>query len=122
MNPILTYVVWWAIMLACVDAVSARDDGRFAQSPHKNWVEGLRDRNGVSCCDTADGYDVQWDIKDGQYRVFIEGTWYVVPPTALLDNIPNRLGVARVWYAWSVDNKYGNRTPMIRCFLPGTQS
>lgn len=92
----------------------ARDDGRYAQSPLKDWVKGLKDKNGNGCCDTADGFpaDVEWDTEREHYRVRIEGAWYAVPPTAVLTE-PNRLGYPMVWY-WLQDG-----VPQIRCFIPG---
>jgi hypothetical protein len=92
----------------------AKDDGRYAQSPLKDWVKGLKDKNGNGCCDTADGFpaDVEWDTEREHYRVRIEGAWYVVPPTAVLTE-PNRLGYPMVWY-WLQDG-----VPQIRCFIPG---
>jgi hypothetical protein len=117
MHPILVFVAWMAMLSGW--AALARDNGQWAQSQHRDWVESLRDHNGISCCNTADGYDVQWDTQGDKYRVFIDGTWYVVPPEAVLDDIPNRLGVARVWYVWEYDT-HGTKTPKIRCFLPGS--
>lgn len=98
--------------------VLARDlDGRYAQSNPgiKEWIRGLKDKNGEGCCDTADGYpaEVEWDMDTGKYRVRIDGEWYVVPDVALLDKQPNLLGYATVWY-WRENGK-----PKIRCFIPG---
>ena len=85
----------------------------------REWVRGLKDKGGVSCCDTADGFpaEVEWDNDTGKYRVRIDGEWYVVPDSALLTE-PNRLGYATIWYwySWEVS---GKRKPNIRCFIPG---
>src|ERR1700747_959735 len=72
----------------------ARDlDGRFANSPLHNWFESLRSGKGP-CCSDADGRalsDVDWETKDGHYRVFIEGEWWDVPDEAVIKE-PNRAG------------------------------
>lgn len=94
--------------------VFARDlDGRYAQSPLKDWIKSLKDKNGVSCCDDADGEDVDgWDIVDGHYWVRVKGQWLIVLPHAKLD-VPNRLGYPRAW----IYHEQGQAK--IRCFLPG---
>ena len=93
----------------------ARDDGRFANSPLKEWFDRLASKNGL-CCAFADGVsvqDVDWDTQDGHYRVRIQGEWVVVPDAAVVTE-PNRFGPAVVW---PYSDRYGNT--QIRCFLPG---
>ena len=50
----------------------ARDlDGKYANAPLKQWFDSLASRRGP-CCSVADGQsveDVDWDTKDGKYRV-----------------------------------------------------
>src|SRR5947208_16829212 len=56
---------------------TARDDGRYANSPLKPWFDSLRSGKGL-CCSDADGSvisDVDWESKDGHYRVRLEGQW-----------------------------------------------
>jgi hypothetical protein len=100
--------------------VMARDDGRYANSPLKDWVRGLKDKMGVGCCDTSDGFpaEVEWDTQASRYRVRIEGVWYVVPESAVLTE-PNKLGYPMVWYWMKTDVPGGKPIPQIRCFLPG---
>jgi hypothetical protein len=84
----------------------ARDDGRFANSPLKEWFDRLASRNGL-CCAFADGatvQDVDWDTQDGHYRVRIYGQWIVVPDAAVVTE-PNRFGPAVVW---PYNDRYGN--------------
>jgi hypothetical protein len=93
----------------------ARDDGRFANSPLKEWFDRLASRNGL-CCAFADGVgvqDVDWDIQEGHYRVRIQGQWLVVPDAAVVTE-PNRFGPAVVW---PYNDRNGNT--QIRCFMPG---
>ena len=76
----------------------ARDDGRFANSPLKEWFDRLASRNGL-CCAFADGVglqDVDWDTHEGHYRVRIQGEWFVVPDATVVTE-PNRFGPAVVW-------------------------
>ena len=94
----------------------ARDDGRYAQSPLKGWFEGLKDKNGAGCCSTSDGLrleDVDWEVREGHYRVRIEGEWVEVPPDALIESA-NLAGPAIVWPFKSATGK-----THVRCFIPG---
>jgi hypothetical protein len=99
----------------------ARDYGQYSDidPATKNWVMGLTDKKGKSCCETADGHpaEYEWDVSSHGYRVLIEGQWYPVPPEALIEE-PNRLGYATVWYWWEWEFD-GRKIHHIRCFLPG---
>jgi hypothetical protein len=109
-----------ALTALCVTVVVpnnsyARDDGRFANSPLKEWFDRLASRNGL-CCAFADGVsvqDVDWDTQDGHYRVRIQGEWIKVPDAAVITE-PNRFGPAVVW---PYNDRYGKA--QIRCFMPG---
>jgi len=94
----------------------ARDlDGKYANAPLKQWFDSLASRRGP-CCSVADGQsveDVDWDAKDGKYRVRLDGQWIEVPPDALV-TVPNKFGLAVVW----LYKDYEGRT-QIRCFIPG---
>ncbi len=95
--------------------VSARDDGRYANSPLKTWFDQLASGKGL-CCSFADGVsvqDVDWETQDGKYRVRIQGQWIVVPEAALVTE-PNRFGPAVVW-----PYQDASGATQIRCFLPG---
>ena len=95
---------------------SARDlDGRYANSPLKQWFDQLASGKGM-CCSFADGVsvqDVDWDTQDGRYRVRLQGEWVIVPDAAVVTE-PNRFGPAVVW-------PYLDATgaTQIRCFMPG---
>jgi hypothetical protein len=112
----LAVIVW----IAGLDPTTlyARDDGRFANSPLKEWFDRLASRNGL-CCAFADGVsvqDVDWDSQEGHYRVRIYGEWFVVPDAAVVTE-PNRVGPAVVW---PYNDGYGNT--QIRCFMPGART
>ena len=114
------YQLTMALVILCVivfipNHLYARDDGRFANSPLKEWFDRLASRNGL-CCAFADGVsvqDVDWDTQEGHYRVRIHGQWLVVPDAAVVTQ-PNRFGPAVVWPYY---DRYGNT--QIRCFMPG---
>ena len=95
----------------------ARDDGRYAKmDPNMHaWFDRLASGKGL-CCSFADGFsiaDVDWDTKDGRFRVRVDGQWIDVPDTAVVTE-PNRFGPAVVWPYRDADG-----TTQIRCFLPG---
>ncbi len=114
-----------ALVLASIDvialgtvAVQAHDDGRYANSPLKPWFDSLHSKSGGACCSNADGMalaDVDWDTKDGHYRVRLDGEWIDVPTDAVITE-PNRAGHTMVW------PYYVQGRPVIRCFLPGTMT
>jgi hypothetical protein len=83
--------------------VSARDpDGRYANSPLKQWFDQLASGKGL-CCSFADGFsvqDVDWDTQDGSYRVRLQGEWVVIASTQrtpVPSSIPNK---GRRAYEW----------------------
>jgi hypothetical protein len=68
-------------------------------SPELNsWFDNLKSSKGL-CCSFADGFavsHVDWDTKDGHYRVRLENNWIEVPNEALITE-PNRVGRTMVW-------------------------
>jgi hypothetical protein len=95
----------------------ARDDGRYAGSPLKPWFDSLKSGKGP-CCSDADGSavsDVDWESKDGHYRVRLDGEWIDVPEDAVITE-PNRVGRTMVWPL------RGYLGVSIRCFMPGSMT
>lgn len=96
----------------------------FADRPDLNdWAASLKSKQGMPCCSFVDAEtlsDVQWDTKDGHYRVFLDGNWLDVPDEAVI-TVPNKYGEAVVWplrYGGKgVGKAYG-----VRCFIPGAGS
>src|SRR5258707_3351027 len=79
------------------------------------WFNGLASGRGL-CCSFADGFavsDVDWESKDGHYRVRLENIWIDVPDDALITE-PNRVGRTMVW-PLRFDGQI-----LIRCFMPGS--
>jgi len=107
-----------AVMLALAAQLGhARDDGRYAGSPLKPWFDSLKSGKGP-CCSDADGSavsDVDWESKDGHYRVRLDGQWVDVPEDAVITE-PNRVGRTMVWPL------RGYLGVSIRCFMPGSMT
>jgi hypothetical protein len=108
------------MLVMCVPLVFARDiDGRYAQSPLKQWFDGLHSKRGMNCCSQADGTQVDdpdWWQDDKGYHVRLEGRILDVPDEAVVDTT-NKVGYAIVWpitYAYQ-------SVPTIRCFMPGSR-
>ena len=62
------------------------------------WFNRLASGKGLRCS-FADGFvvgDVDWESKDGHYRVQLEGRWIDVPDDAVITE-PNRAGRTMVW-------------------------
>src|SRR5882672_11137497 len=81
----------------------------------RDWFKSVRSKNGIPCCDIADGYRTDYDQKpDNHYWVPIAGEWRQVPTEAVVENAGNPTGEAIVRYV-----KQGENTYHIRCFVPG---
>ena len=108
------------ILIIClvmtIGTAAARDpDGRFVNSPLKDWFNGLASEKGP-CCSDADGMTVEdpdWETKKGHYRVRLNGEWVDVPDEAVI-NAPNRAGRTIVWPLYN-----NGKLNQIRCFIVG---
>ncbi len=113
----------WILCIIClqVHIAYARDlTGEYKNSPLHGWFESLKSGNGL-CCSFADGQtlgDVDWDIKDDHYRVFL-GRWIDVPDRAVIKD-PNLYGQAVVWPMYSTYADGHKEISSIRCFIPGS--
>ena len=104
-----------SLVLFSVSGLARDPEGKYDKSPLKQWFDSLASRRGL-CCSVADGVsvaDVDWDTKDGKYRVRLDGQWIEVPPEALV-TVPNKFGLAVVWPYKDYESK-----TQIRCFIPG---
>ncbi len=94
----------------------ARAHAHDHQHPELNgWYERLHSGKGP-CCDGTEATrvdDVDWETKDGHYRVRIDGEWVDVPKEAVVPG-PNLDGRTMVW------PYYLNGHPIPRCFIPGS--
>lgn len=115
MRPLFASILIVSASMLTGAPLAARDDGRYANSPLKSWFDSLRSGRGP-CCSDADGTvvsDVDWESKDGHYRVRLEGEWIDVPDDAVITQ-PNLAGRTMVWPMPRDD-----KPPLIRCFMPG---
>jgi hypothetical protein len=113
---LMWWVFWCALILGITSVAFAREgDDHGNHGALKSWFDHLRTKQGL-CCSFADGEtltDVQWDTKDGHYRVFLDNRWIDVPDDAVIMEA-NRYGSAVVW-----PNRYSGGVVSIRCFIPG---
>ena len=105
------------------NVVLAHDKHYAAKQPitpqQKDRFEGLKSGKGP-CCSDADGNvlsDIDWESKDGRYRVFLQGQWVDVPDDAVLKG-PNMYGPTMVWPMYN-SSFGGPLIIQIRCFIPG---
>lgn len=79
------------------------------------WFRGLQSHGKAACCDGSDAVhvaDVDWESKNGHYRVRLDGEWIDVSDDAVIDG-PNLDGRTLVWPV------KGPNGTWIRCFMPG---
>jgi hypothetical protein len=75
-GPLIIGSVLLMLPLAAVPGAARDPDGRYANSPLKQWFDSLKSGRGP-CCSDADGSavsDVDWESKGGHYRVRIDAT------------------------------------------------
>jgi len=96
------------VLLLLTTATMARDDGRYANSPLKQWFDSLKSGKGF-CCSEADGRETEYDIRESRYWVPVNGVWTEVPEDAVITE-PNKVGRPMVWL---------DPLQNIRCFIPG---
>lgn len=116
-RPLIVGAMLLMLPLASAPGVARDPDGRYANSPLKQWFDSLASGRGP-CCSDADGYalsDVDWESGNGQYRVRIDGEWHDVPKDAVITE-PNRVGRTMVWPI------RGYQGLSIRCFMPGSMT
>ena len=122
----IAVAIFVAVFVGLMGPAPARDlDGRWAQSPNREWFNQLRNSRGNRCCDDNDGRrvnDPDWELtKDNEsgYRVRLKpgGDWVDVPPeTVVTEN--NKVGFAMVW---PVMDEQGQPTGVM-CFMPGSST
>lgn len=98
----------FCVSLFFVLSALARDDGRYASSPHKEWFKSQHNSLGEWCCDNSDGH-----LYYGDYTINQDGSVTVEGETIPKEKVlrgPNPTGAA-VWW------KLGSRT---YCFSVGS--
>jgi hypothetical protein len=108
--PVVLLLLTTAAVTTATSTTSwARDDGRYANSPLRDWFESLKSAKGF-CCAEADGRDTEYEIRDSHYWVPINGVWTEVPQEAVITE-PNKAGRPILWL---------DPLQNIRCFIPGS--
>ena len=94
----------------------------WAHDPNTHLADGYataRSKKGTLCCDGSDYTYVSprsWERTQTGYRVHVQGKWVDVPADALVTNMKNPDGEAKVWLYTDGDK------PFARCFMPGAES
>ncbi len=115
------------LLVFCNSLAVAKDNGQWAQAPPdvRQWFQDQKVPSGPhkdqSCCNMADGEQVQEDIRHGQY--WIKGghfpDWTLVPDEAVIRG-PNKHGQPIVWWFSGQYNNGVQTSPTgIRCYSPG---
>ncbi len=72
-----------ALSLLFLLPAHAKDVGQWGSnvSPEpRAWFNGVYNRKGIECCEAADGYPVEYQMRsDNHYWVRVKGKWYEVP-------------------------------------------
>jgi hypothetical protein len=114
-----------SILFVAAAIILVRDPtGKWAGDPLQPWFESLQNKVGLYCCARADGHPLDegdWDIKDNNYRVFIQGEWIIVPGDAVISGA-NKYGKAIVWLRNDARFASGeiHNVTRIQCFIPGS--
>lgn len=111
----------WMTMVAVVSLALAKDvNGKWAQvTPKmKEWFQKQRNpTTKVSCCNEADGDQVDEEIREGRYWIASDktgGHWMIVPHDVII-NEPNLYGRPVAWFRGGYDT-----APLsIYCYAPG---
>jgi len=107
-----------ALMLAFTFTGGTR---AWAHDPKTHQADGYsqaRSKKGTLCCDGSDYTYVapsSWERTDAGFRVFTQGQWVDVPADALVVNMQNPDGEAKVWL-YSDGGKL-----FARCFMRGME-
>ncbi|MCS3975332.1 hypothetical protein M2191_000015 [Bradyrhizobium japonicum] len=123
----ISQIAMSAVITMVMSPAPARDlEGRYRNSPLHEWFESLASGKGL-CCSFADGHaveDVDWETRDGHYRVRLPKTadsklmvWVDVPDDAVI-TVPNKAGRTMVWPVY--DELFLDIS--IRCFMPGSMT
>jgi hypothetical protein len=117
MQPLRRLALVVPLIVVAVTA-NAFDRGQYENVPEhiRNWFKSVRSPAGIPCCDVSDGHRTEYDVREGNYWVPIEGTWWQVPDKAIIRDTGNPLGEAVVWYVALRGNVE------IRCFVPADAS
>lgn len=113
---LLLFVTW--------DRVAGEWEQYRLTEPQMNWFRSVHSKDGVPCCDLADGHPTEMKRReDGIYipdPLHISGPWLLVPKEAMTVPLNNPVGVATVWYV--VQTSQTDQNIYIRCFVPESET
>jgi hypothetical protein len=115
--PVILSVAVAAMVMACArDGARAEDKGQWnayhLSDDQKAWFKTVRDSLGNTCCDGADGYPVNYEMRGNKYWVYFRGQWLEVEERAVKRQ-RNPIGEGVAWFYFVG----GELT--VRCFVPG---
>ena len=105
-------------------AVASPPNGLDPQSRVADWFRSLKQpQTGLGCCSVADCRTATFRINEaGQYEVWIEDKWRLVPPNSVVRRESNPTGLPVVCYHrvpdWDGAHGTGYDRLEIRCFVP----
>jgi hypothetical protein len=121
---LLTFVLFanakWINVAGEWDAYRLNDSQR-------SWFKSVRSKQGMPCCDMADGHPTTMDHReDGYYipnpRDPDHQPWLKVPDLALTEPRNNPIGIATVWYVVYESQPLDDPSGVyIRCFVPDSE-
>ena len=105
-----------SIVYACTARAAGDADKWGHDSATSEWFRGLKNSQGVLCCDYTDGTRIEdpdyRENDDGSYEVTVGGVEIHVPVDRLV-NASNRVGYATLWR--------DPRNGLLYCFMPGAR-
>ena len=95
-----------ALSLLFLLPTHAKDVGQWGSNvgpEMRAWFDGVYNRKGLKCCEAADGYPVEYQMRsDNHYWVRFKDEWYEVPDEAVVRQYGNWWrGLVRrsIWWA-----------------------
>jgi hypothetical protein len=115
--PVILSVAITTIVTACAcHRARAEDKGQWnayhLSDDQRAWFKTVLDSLGNTCCDGADGYPVDYEMRGNKYWVHFSGRWLEVEERAVKRQ-PNPIGEGIAWFYWL------NGDLTVRCFVPG---
>jgi hypothetical protein len=101
----------YAALLLLMFGAAGRASAHSGDDPLSNWYRSLVSDGGVSCCSEEDCHPVDAKYLGGEWLVFGESGWEIVPAESILhrENLDGRPILCRVW-------------KKIQCFVPPPES
>lgn len=124
---VIALLMWLSVVIWPAHAF---DSGQYegVDPQLRSWFKGVKSKNGVPCCDMADGHQTDFKVDEaGHYFVPIaevqdglNPVWMRVPDNAVITSQGNPNDRAVVWYVRQGPPPIPGGPPnvFIRCFVP----